>query len=144
ATGYKIYVYQGSTLIEGAPFSVSGQTINSFDIMNLATSTTYSYKVQAIGDGDINYSDSFLSSAIEFTTLVTGIDNLKNNPNITVVNKKIICPETGDMRIFNMQGGLIESVKNVKTVQTDLPSGIYIVKFSNQNGETKIQKIAIQ
>jgi len=43
-----------------------------------------------------------------------------------------------------MQGGLIESVRNVKTVQTDLPSGIYIVKFNNQNGETKFQKIAIQ
>jgi len=144
ATGYKIYVYQGSTLIEGAPFSVSGQTINSFDITNLSASTAYSYKVQAIGDGDINYSDSFLSSAIEFTTLITGMDNLKNNPNITVVNKKIVCPETGDIRIFNMQGGLIESVRNVKTVQTDLPSGIYIVKFNNQNGETKFQKIAIQ
>jgi len=110
----------------------------------LSASTAYSYKVQAIGDGDINYSDSFLSSAIEFTTLITGMDNLKNNPNITVVNKKIVCPETGDIRIFNMQGGLIESVRNVKTVQTDLPSGIYIVKFNNQNGETKFQKIAIQ
>jgi hypothetical protein len=144
ATGYKIYVYQGTTLIAGAPFSVNGQTINSFDIINLAASTTYSYKVQAIGDGDINYSDSFVSSAIEFSTVITGTDNLKNNPNITVVNKKIVCTETGNIHIYNMQGSLIESARNVKTIQTNLPSGIYIVKFSNQNGETKIQKISIQ
>lgn len=144
ATGYKIYVYQGTTLIAGAPFSVNGQTINSFDIINLAASTTYSYKVQAIGDGDINYSDSFVSSAIEFSTVITGTDNLKNNPNITVVNKKIVCTETGNIHIYNMQGSLIESARNVKTIQTNLPSGIYIIKFSNQNGETKIQKISIQ
>lgn len=144
ATGYKIYVYQGTTLIAGAPFSVNGQTINSFDIINLAASTTYSYKVQAIGDGDINYSDSFVSSAIEFSTVITGTDNLKNNPNITVVNKKIVCTETGNIHIYNMQGSLIESARNVKTIQTNLPTGIYIVKFSNQNGETKIQKISIQ
>jgi len=71
--GYKVYVYKTTTLQSGYPISVAGQTSNTLDVSSLTpNTTTYNYKVQAIGNGDVEFSDSYLSTAsTNFTTLNT-------------------------------------------------------------------------
>ena len=63
ASGYKVFVYQGSTLVSGFPVSVTGQSTSSLAITGLISNTTYTYNVMSSGDGDINYSNSNLSAA---------------------------------------------------------------------------------
>jgi hypothetical protein len=69
--GYKVYLYKSTTLQSGYPISVSGQSSTSAAISGITPNTAYNYKVQAIGNGDVDYSDSYLSTASTFTTANT-------------------------------------------------------------------------
>jgi trimeric autotransporter adhesin len=92
--GYKVYLYKSTTLQSGYPISVSGVNSNSAAISGINPNTAYNYKVQAIGNGDVDYSDSYLSNASDpFTTLnsfnITGSSNasalnLNASSNITI------------------------------------------------------------
>lgn len=89
ATGYKVFVYQGVTLISGAPFSVADQV--SLAISGLNPETSYTYKVQAIGDNDLTFSDSFLSSTASVTTTNTfNITTTKSISGLTSINSSSI------------------------------------------------------
>ena len=91
ATGYKVFVYQGVTLISGAPFSVVGQSTVSLAISGLIPETSYTYKVQAIGDNDLTFSDSFLSSTTSVTTTNTfNITTTKSISGLTSLNSSSI------------------------------------------------------
>jgi len=145
ATGYKVYVYQGTTLIAGAPFSVSGQTTESLAITDLTAETAYTYKVQAIGDNDVTLSDSFLSFAASVTTsTATDLDNVNQKISLNVDGKTITAPVTGNFDIYSLQGKWLLSSKGVNAINTNLPSGLYIVNFSNENGFKSVQKVAIK
>lgn len=70
ATGYNVFVYSGTTLVNVYP--ASGQATNTVAITDLASNTAYTFKVTAKGDGDINYSDSYLSAvSAGLTTLLS-------------------------------------------------------------------------
>jgi hypothetical protein len=69
--GYKVYLYKSTTLQSGYPISVSGVNSNSAAISGINPNTAYNYKVQAIGNEDVDYSDSYLSTASTFTTANT-------------------------------------------------------------------------
>jgi len=145
ATGYKVYVYQGTTLIAGAPFSVSGQTTESLAITDLTAETAYTYKVQAIGDNDVNLSDSFLSFAASVTTsTATDLDNVNQKISLNVDGKTITAPVTGNFDIYSLQGKWLLSSKGVNAINTNLPTGLYIVNFNNENGFKSVQKVAIK
>jgi hypothetical protein len=61
ATGYTVFVYNGTALTGSYP--VSGQATSSLIISGLTANTTYTYKVLSKGDGDLFFSDSYLSVA---------------------------------------------------------------------------------
>ena len=144
ATAYKVYVYQGTTLISGAPFSISGQSSESLAINDLTAETAYTFKVQAIGDGDITLSDSFLSfPALVTTSTATGVENKNQKMDIFVNGKTISTSELGNIQIYNLQGSQITSAKQVDKLETNLPSGLYIVHFTNNEGKQYIQKITL-
>ncbi|MDD4971484.1 MAG: T9SS type A sorting domain-containing protein [Paludibacter sp.] len=68
ALNYDVYVYQAGALVTGFPVNVTG---NSNAIAGLSANTAYTYKVKAKGDGDVTYSDSYLSMpSASFTTLL--------------------------------------------------------------------------
>ncbi|MDD3078014.1 MAG: T9SS type A sorting domain-containing protein [Paludibacter sp.] len=146
ATGYKIWIYKGSSNI--TTVDVDGQATESQAVTGLQSDSTYTYKVQAIGDGDIDYSDSFLSAESSSVTTLhdinTAVGQYSENLIIFAKNKKVICSESGNIQIFNIQGSQIISVEDAKSVNTNLSSGLYIVKFTNHSGTRKIQKITIQ
>lgn len=147
ATGYNVFVYAGTSLVDGAPFNIVGQSANTYDITGLTPETTYTYKVQAVGDGDVNYSDSFVSfPSAEITTLAdlgTGVDQYAINK-IIVSHKTIASLVAGDIEIFNIHGVRLLSVQNILSVDTQLNAGIYIVRFTDATGKIYIQKINIK
>lgn len=144
ASGYKVYVYNGTTLISGAPFSVSGQSTESLAISGLADETAYTYKVQAIGDGDTNYSDSFLSFAQAVTTSTTTGLNSPNANKIEISGKSIAANTTGNFEVYSIQGIRLLSKSNTQYINTQLSSGIYVVKFTDSTGKTLLQKVNIK
>ncbi len=148
ATGYNIFVYTGITLVDGAPFAVIGQTASSYNVTGLTPENDYTYKVQAAGDGDVNYSDSFVSLSSEtITTLAdlgTGTDKIGLNHEIIVNDKTIIAPESGNLAVYSLQGLQIFKADNTIRVNTNLPAGMYVVRFINKMGKQTTQKISIK
>ena len=61
ATGYSVKVYKGTTLKVTTP--ANGQVTTSIGVTGLQADSTYTYKVQSVGDGDANYSDSYQTVA---------------------------------------------------------------------------------
>lgn len=145
ATGYKVFVYQGTSLISGAPFSVSGQTTESLNISDLTAETAYSYKIQAVGDNDVTYSDSFLSLASMATTGTSTKLNNNDILNILKVNGKTIsASETGNFEVYNLQGTKIQSAENQSRIDLNAVSGLYILKFTNTTGKQYTQKVSLK
>jgi len=145
ATGYKVRVYQAGTEITNSPFSANGQATESLSIADLIAETAYSFKVQAIGDGDVNFSDSFLSFAGLVTTSIgTSLDELNTSNFAIVSGKKISFAEAGSVSIFSLQGAQVYQAKNVNSVDTNLATGLYILQFTNNVGKQLIQKISIK
>ena len=61
ATNYEVKVYKGATL-KVTTSTTEGQAASSLNITGLQADSTYTYKVKAIGDGDLSYSDSYQSA----------------------------------------------------------------------------------
>ncbi len=145
ATGYKVYVYQGTTLVEGAPFSANNQATESLAITGLTPEIAYTYKVQAIGNGDVSFSDSFLSFAASTTTsTTTGLNSNVTKNFMTISGKTIIAPEVGNFEVYNLQGAKIYSATNQSKINLNGSTGLYIVKFTNSIGNQFTQKISIK
>ncbi|HRZ97308.1 MAG TPA: hypothetical protein P5084_07100 [Paludibacter sp.] len=145
ATGYKVFVYDGTTLIDGAPYSVIGENVETLSIIGLTPETAYTFKVQAIGNGDFSLSDSFLSFAgIATTSTATGIAFSDQKIKLIVTGKTVTAPETGNFEVYNLHGAKVLQAYHVNTIKTNLPNGLFIVNFTNENGKQFIQKIAIK
>jgi len=69
---------------------------------------------------------------------------IDNTRIITVSGKTIISSEMGSLQVFNLQGSQVLQVRNTCQVSTNLPAGIYIVRFINHSGKQSTQKIVIQ
>lgn len=145
ATAYKVFVYQGTALIVGSPFIANGQATESLAISDLTAETAYTFKVQAIGDGDVSFSDSFLSfGGLVTTSIGTSLDELNTSNFAIVSGKKISLVEAGSVSIFSLQGAQVYQEKNVNSVNTNLATGLYILQFTNNVGKQLIQKISIK
>lgn len=84
ATGYKVFVYDGTTLVN--TFSASGQATVSLEITGLTENTSYTHQVLAVGDGGVSYIDSYLSDAKGYIVNSATISLLKltSNSDLTV------------------------------------------------------------
>lgn len=146
AQGYKVFVYAGTTLVNS--FSTTNDnTTRNLAITGLTPNTAYTYKVLSMGDGDNSYSDSYLSNAsagfLTLTDSSTGIDDIYSNINIYASNKVIYTSESGLIQVFNLQGGKMLEACNVNKLKTNLPEGIYIIKFTGKNEKVIIAKVKI-
>lgn len=145
SSGYKVYVYEGSSLITGAPFSASGQATESLIISSLSAETLYTYRVQAIGDGDIYYSDSFLSDTKSAATSVsTATSAVLGEPILQIDGKTLIASEVGNFLIYNIQGQKIVDTKSTKSINLDIQRGLYVISFIGNSGQKAVQKISIK
>ncbi len=143
ATGYYVYVYEGTSSIAGSPFTVSSKATESLIITDLTAATAYTYHVQA--KGNMMGLNSFMSPATSVTTTIsTGFDNSKTSNLITASGKNIFASEVGTFEVFNLQGAQVLRLENVKNINTNLNNGLYIVRFSNAAGKQFNQKITIK
>jgi hypothetical protein len=142
ATGYKVYVFEGANLI--SIYKVSGQATTSVLVTGLAPEKTYTYKVLALGDGYVNYSDSYLSGAsAAVETSITSGTEITPDFKLTVSGKSIVASEAGTFELYNLQGARVYQLKNADVAETALPAGLYILRFTHSNSKQTIQKILI-
>jgi len=143
ATGYDVLLFQGATLLSTT--SVTGQANASLAIVGLATSTAFTYQVIARGDGLTTF-DSYasISSAQVTTDLGTGIKQTASLSFITASNKTILCSESGQIRVYNVQGEQVLQANLTNKLVTTLESGLYIVRFTGKDGEQRSCKIVIR
>ena len=142
ALGYNVNVYDATpSLVKTV--SVIGQTTNSASISDLTISTAYTYKVMAIGD-NTTYYNSFESASTPATTdTPTGLSDTMASNTIIVSGKSIIASETGSLQVYNLQGAQLFQAHNINTINTNLATGLYIARFTNNFGKQIIQKISI-
>ncbi|MEI6554530.1 MAG: Ig-like domain-containing protein [Paludibacter sp.] len=94
--------------------------------------------------GGVRVSNTW-ADAVEKVTITSISTRTLNTSQLSlrVVDKTILASETGTFRIYNLQGLLLLRVKNTNKLITDLNTGLYIVCFSNENGQEVSQKIII-
>lgn len=145
ATGYVIRVYLGTALTKTIP--VTGQTETNFAITGLDSDTEYTYKVQAIGDNDINYLDSYLSDSKVATTLPndgTSVDLTEMSEMLYAINNTIYSSQVGVLEIYSLSGAKLLQASISSSYECNLSSGIYIVCLKAENGGQYFQKVRIQ
>jgi len=83
----------------------------------------------------------------EFDTAAPALGVLplnESNVIITVENNKIqLSEEVSSLELFNVSGQKITSAKNISFVAAPSTKGIYIVNITDQEGNRKIQKVAV-
>lgn len=146
ATGYKVYVYKGSTLVTTA--DASGQSTNSAVITGLQADSVYTYKVGAVGDGDVSFSNSLLSGASASITMLsdvgTSIKSIDSRGFFTLINRTVFASETGNFEVFNLQGSRLIEARNTNNITLNTTGGLYLVRFSSETGTEKALKIAVK
>jgi hypothetical protein len=143
ALGYTVNVYDATPALVKSVI-VNGQTTNTAGITSLASATAYTYKVMANGD-NVTYYDSYESSATPATTdTATGLFDALNLNQLTVSGKTILSSEIGFIQIFSLQGALLLQAENASTLNTNLQSGIYLVRFTKLNGNHFVEKVSIK
>lgn len=146
ATGYKVCVYKGTSLM--STVEASGQSTNSVAITGLQADSVYTYKVSAIGDGDVIYSNSLLSAASATITTLSDLGTSTKNINsasfITIKDRTIFTSEIGDVEIYNLQGAKIVEVRNTNKIELNITNGLYFVRFRTDNGIENVQKFIIR
>ncbi|MEI6753326.1 MAG: FISUMP domain-containing protein [Paludibacter sp.] len=67
ANGYTVLVYNGTSLF--SKITVTDKTASSYQITGLVSNTTYTYEVQAIGNGSSTGNSTPSAASVSFTTL---------------------------------------------------------------------------
>jgi hypothetical protein len=143
ASSYDVRVYDASSAQVGSTVNVPVGTL-SLDITGLNPNATYSYTVTAIGD-HILYLDSPASAAsAPVSTLVTGLKKIESEISVLANNKVITCSESGLIQVYNLQGANLLQAQNVNKLATTLESGLYIVRFTSNNGQVISTKVMIR
>ena len=142
SSGYSVLVYDGASLF--STINVSGGNTTSCDVSSLAGgSGTYTYTVIAKGNGTTTFDSAESQPSASITTLTTKIVNVNTFGLIEVNEKTIILPETGSISLYNLLGAKLLQANNIRILNTNLPDGIYLVRFTEQSGKQTVQKIKI-
>lgn len=144
ATGYKIRVYQGTTLV--TTVEVAGQATSSVEVTGLEMDTEYTYKVLAVGDGFVNYADSYLSAAsLLFSTgNTTSVSSANQNIKIYSADKLLVSNVSGVVELFGMQGNQILKTQIKNKLPLNIPNGMYLVRLTADDGSVHTTKISLR
>ena len=145
ATGYVVSVWDYAKPVN-KNFVVTGQATNSYNVIGLDSASMCTYKVAAIGDG-ITYSNSLLSAPSASFAIAAGLLAVQNpgySNYVSVVGKEIIVSEPADIEVYSLQAYRLVSIKNITKVNTSLPAGLYIVRYTTLDGKINNQKVIIK
>lgn len=91
----------------------------------------------------MRFSDNW-SDVVQGGGLLTSINDVKTGSDIvSVQGKTIFVTEVGKIQIYNLQGKMLVEANNVSQLVTNLDKGIYIVRFTNEKGQTIIRKVLL-
>lgn len=143
ATGYKVRVYQGTALVKTV--EALGQGVTSVVVSGLEPETQYTYRVLAIGDGFVNYADSYLSLSSEVfaTSTPTSINENAIDVRINVINNILYSNISGKLEVYSLQGAKVLQGIMEESFTINLPSGIYILRIVTETGGVYTRKIII-
>jgi hypothetical protein len=80
-----------------------------------------------------------------YNYIKTGLNNTYSNAKITIRDNEITCSEVGNIELYNLQGVVLKHTKNTdKLIANNLKSGLYLVKFTNINGQVATSKLLLQ
>ena len=145
ATGYVVSVWNYAKPVN-QNFTVTGQATNTYNVIGLDSASLCTYKVAAIGDG-ITYSNSLLSAPSASFAIAAGLLAVHNptiSNQIRNIGKTVFVPELGEIEVYNLQGVRLIQAQNVNQVCTNLKTGLYLVKFTNQKGQMYSNKLILQ
>ena len=133
-----------NSAIEPTPDATDNSSVNGAD--PLLTEAVQYVQVRQNGNnlayyyiGGLRVTDSW-SSAV-----ATGINMIKgNDTQLTVVGMIITATVPGTLTIYSLQGATVFQSVIDKTVDTNLPEGIYLAKLVTANEEQVNQKIMIK
>jgi len=143
ATGYIVSVWNAAKPV-GSNFTVTG-TGTTYNVIGLDSASVCTYKVAAIGDGITN-SNSLLSppsASFSITAGLLAVEHARVSTSIWSNGKSIYAAEVGDLDVYNLQGMKMISAKRTNQITTNLKSGLYLVRFTNQDRKTTTTKIVI-
>ena len=143
AISYDVMVYDNASTQVGSTLNVAAGTL-SLVITGLSANSNYTYTVTAKGNNVTYFNSAASSNASVTTSVATGLSKTTAGVSIRVENKQVICSETGSIRIYNLQGAQLIHANEVNKINTNLPVGIYLVRFANPDGKQTIQKVTIQ
>ena len=141
ASSYDLTIYDETQTQIGTPINVPAGTL-SYNVSVLNSNTSYKYTVTAKGDGVLHLTS--VPSAPVYVSLYTGLNNLNENSFITASGKTILTSEIGLIQVFNLQGSKIMETQGVNKLDTNLISGLYMVRFTNQKGQSSLAKVIIK
>ncbi|MEI8086462.1 MAG: T9SS type A sorting domain-containing protein [Paludibacter sp.] len=94
------------------------------------------------GDGTNNAAASVTQTLT--VSIATNINSTNEMVKIGTFRKTINCSEIGTIKVYNLQGEQVAYNENSNRLNTNLITGLYIIHFSNKNGQKTIQKIIIE
>lgn len=83
------------------------------------------------------------TDAVAAKSAVTSVVTPEMENGIMVNGKNLILPESGLVKIYNLQGKELIFKTETKQLNTNLNSGLYIVRFTDNAGRVAVQKIII-
>lgn len=75
---------------------------------------------------------------------INALNSPNSTPLLSVIEKSIYCLETGLFQIYDLSGTLVLQAKDVNKVNTNLSTGLYIVRFTGINGSSTSIKVSIK
>ncbi|NLI72111.1 MAG: T9SS type A sorting domain-containing protein, partial [Bacteroidales bacterium] len=141
ADGYSLYLYKGEALHS---IKLTDADITSYSFSQLAPNTTYRIGIIATSELDkfLNSDPTYLNSEVLTSTTLRGSKFSSAMP--YVVDKTVHLPRVGDVEIYNLQGTLIVSAKQVVVIDTNLNTGYYLLKFTEESGNVSTTKIFVK
>jgi hypothetical protein len=134
-----------------AGFTYPPVTTSTATVTNAFPATTApTYTNAASFDFSLTNNESFMCGdgypvGNYYNYIKTGLNNTYSNASIIVRGSEISSSEVGTIELYNLQGVVLKHTKNTnKLIATDLKTGLYIMKFTNQSGRVFTNKVLLQ
>ena len=75
------------------------------------------------------------------TPKLTALNELNVSSTLSVIGNTIIASEVGNMEVYNLLGTKLLQAKEVSKLNTNLTNGLYVVRFTNHNGQSTTKKL---
>src|SRR5690554_3461125 len=134
ASGYRISIFSDETLV--VEEEVLGSSVVQYVAEHLASGSSYTYRVMALGDG-LTYGDSEWSPVSE-TVLIpisTHLTSFPKSGKIFLSGNVLYGSESGRVQVYALSGQLVLEAQLNHSLPLNLPAGSYVLRFLSDEGK---------